>query len=32
LALTLPVDAARLKAREILHQFPQGNYLLIVEN
>ena len=30
--LTLPVDAARLKAREILHQFPQGSYLPIVEN
>jgi hypothetical protein len=32
LALTLPVDAARLKAREILYQFPQGDYLPIVEN
>jgi hypothetical protein len=30
--LTVPVDAARLKAREILHQFPQGSYLPIVEN
>ncbi len=30
--LTLPVDAARLKAREILYQFPQGGYLPIVEN
>jgi hypothetical protein len=29
---TLPVDAARLKAREILRQFPQGGYLPIVEN
>jgi hypothetical protein len=30
--LTLPVDAARLKARQILHQFPQGGYQPIVEN
>jgi hypothetical protein len=35
--LTVPVDAAHLdaahlKAREILHQFPQGSYLPIVEN
>jgi hypothetical protein len=29
---TLPVDAARLKAREILGQVPQGGYLPIVEN
>jgi hypothetical protein len=28
----LPVDAARLKAREILNQVPQGNYTPIVEN
>jgi hypothetical protein len=27
----LPVEAARLKAREILSQFPQGGYLTIVE-
>jgi hypothetical protein len=26
------VDAARLKAREILYRFPQGGYLPIVEN
>jgi hypothetical protein len=30
--LTLPVDAARLKAREILYQIPPGGYLPIVEN
>ena len=30
--LTLPVDAARLKAREILQQFPQDGFLPIVEN
>ena len=29
---TLPIDAARLKAREVLCQFPQGGYLPIVEN
>jgi len=28
----LPVGAARLNAREILHRFPQGGYLPIVEN
>jgi hypothetical protein len=28
----LPVDAARLKVREILDQFPQGNYMAVVEN
>ena len=27
----LPVDAARVKAREILNQFPQGGYSTIVE-
>jgi hypothetical protein len=27
----LPVEAARLKAREILNQFPQGGYMTIVE-
>jgi hypothetical protein len=27
----LPVEAARLKAREILSQFPQGGYMTIVE-
>jgi hypothetical protein len=27
----LPVEAARVKAREILDQFPQGNYTTIVE-
>ena len=29
---TLPVEAARSKAREILRQFPRGGYLPIVEN
>jgi len=29
---TLPVEAARLKAREILKQFPQGGYLTIVDH
>ena len=29
---TLPVDAARLKAREIIDQSPQRGYLPIVEN
>ena len=29
---TLPVDAARLKAREILDQFPQAGYTAVVEN
>jgi hypothetical protein len=28
---TLPVDVARLKAREILNQFPQGGNTAIVE-
>jgi hypothetical protein len=28
----LPIDAARLKAREILDQFPQGGYMAVVEN
>jgi hypothetical protein len=28
---TLPVEAARLKAREVLDQFPQGDYIAIVE-
>jgi hypothetical protein len=28
----LPIDAARLKAREILNRGPQGNYTPIVEN
>ena len=28
----LPVDAARIKAREILNQFPQGGYMPVVEN
>jgi hypothetical protein len=27
----LPVEAARVKAREILSQFPQGGYMTIVE-
>jgi hypothetical protein len=29
---TLPLDAARLKAREILDQFPQAGYATVVEN
>ena len=29
---TLPVDAARLKAREIIDQSPRSGYLPIVEN
>jgi hypothetical protein len=29
---TLPVDAARLKAREILDQYPQGGYMAVIEN
>ena len=29
---TLPVDAARLKAGEIIDQSPQSGYLPIVEN
>ena len=29
---TLPVDAARRKAREILGQFPQAGYMAVVEN
>jgi len=28
----LPVDAARLKAREILKQFPQDGYMTVVEH
>jgi hypothetical protein len=30
--VTLPIDAARRKAREILDQFPSRGYLPIVEN
>jgi hypothetical protein len=29
---TLPIEAARLKAREIIDQFPQGGYMTIVEH
>jgi len=29
---TLPIEAARLKAREILDQFPQAGYAIVVEN
>jgi hypothetical protein len=29
---TLPIEAARLKAREILDQFPQAGYATVVEN
>jgi hypothetical protein len=28
----LPIDAARLKAREILDQLPQAGYMAVVEN
>ena len=28
----LPVDAARIKAREIIDQFPRGGYTTVVEN
>ena len=29
---TLPIDAARLKAREIIDQEPQAGYMAVVEN
>jgi hypothetical protein len=29
---TLPIDAARLKAREILDQCPKGGYMPVLEN
>ena len=29
---TLPVEAARFKAREILNQSPQGDYMTVVEH
>jgi hypothetical protein len=29
---TLPLDAARLKAREILNEFPRAGYMAVVEN
>jgi hypothetical protein len=29
---TLPIEAARRKAREILDQFPQAGYVTVVEN
>jgi hypothetical protein len=29
---TLPIEAARAKARQILDQFPQGGYMTIVEH
>jgi hypothetical protein len=29
---TLPVDAARLKAREVIDQFPRTGYTAVVEN
>jgi len=28
---TLPIDAARIKAREIIDQFPQGGYSSVIE-
>jgi hypothetical protein len=30
--ITLPIDAARLKAREILNQSPLGGFVPVVEN
>jgi hypothetical protein len=29
---TLPIESARMKAREILDQFPQAGYATVVEN
>ena len=29
---TLPIESARLKAREFLDQFPQAGYAAVVEN
>jgi hypothetical protein len=29
---TLPIEAARVKAREILDRFPQSGYMAVVEN
>ncbi|THD71943.1 MAG: hypothetical protein E7813_04625 [Bradyrhizobium sp.] len=29
---TLPIEAARLKAREILNRIPQAGYTTVVEN
>jgi len=29
---TLPIDAARRKAREIIRQFPRSGYMSVVEN
>jgi hypothetical protein len=29
---TLPLNAARLKARQILDEYPAGGYMTIVEN
>jgi hypothetical protein len=28
----LPIDAARIKAREIINEFPQGGYTTVIEN
>jgi hypothetical protein len=30
--LTLPIEAARMKVREILDQFPRTGYATVVEN
>jgi hypothetical protein len=30
--VTLPIEAARRKAREILDRFPQAGYMTVVEN
>jgi hypothetical protein len=30
--LTLPLNAARLKARQIFDEYPAGGYMTIVEN
>jgi hypothetical protein len=32
MTFTLPVEAARLKAREILKGLPQAGYMAVVEN
>ena len=32
LTFTLPLNAARLKARQILDEYPTGGYMTIVEN
>jgi hypothetical protein len=29
---TLPIDAARMKAREIIGRFPQAGYVTVIEH